>query len=900
MKETGQFRFFLIVFLIFFALSAAGSLLSLYVDGLWFRSLNYSFVFYTILRTKAALWFLFSLGFFLWGYAHVALAKRFSPRIRLLFEHETIEIPKRGGQGHFMELAFWPALLFFSFAAGESGSGAWETFLKYQHSSSFHLTDPVFGRDISFYVFSLPFYGVLLRYTFFAVLFSFAAITAYYVLSGEIFFARFRIQSTSLIKSHLSFHLVLFFSLLGILFKLVPYRLLLQRKTLLVGAGFTDVHVVLPVISVLSVLCFVCAAMSLLYMFSRSLSSMLISVFSLLALVLFWFLGVVFIPSLVQKFVVAPNELEKERPYLSHHIRFTRYAYGLEKLSEKEFFPEGEFTRKTLSRSELTLKNIRLWDHRPLLSTYRQLQEIRTYYAFYDVDVDRYHIGNEYRQVMLSAREMDTGKLPSRMWINEHLTYTHGYGAVVSPVNRISQEGLPEFFVKDIPPKGAKELFVQQPQIYFGEGADRYVVVNTKARELDYPSGDKNVFTRYEGRAGVPAGGYLRKLLLAFFFRELKILFSQDITASSRFLFYRNILVRLEKIAPFLSFDQDPYLVIASGKLFWIVDAYTATKRFPYSSFLRGELNYIRNSVKAVVDAYDGTATFYVSAPDDPLVQTYMKIFPGLFQPLSDMPPDIAAHIRYPERLFLIQAEMLRTYHMKDPGVFYNKEDLWDVPTELFGSEEVSMEAYYTILKLPGEQKEEFVLMLPFTPSKKNNLSAWLCARSDKLHYGELLLFKFPKKKLVYGPMQVEARIDQEPEISKQLSLWSQRGSQVIRGNLLVIPLENTLLYVEPVYLQAEQSQIPELKRVVVAHGNRVIMEENLERGLEQLAETALKAEKPVQGQTKEKTMPGEEDAHTKQALQEYLSAKKALREENWGAFGDHMKRLEQILKQMQ
>lgn len=828
-----------------------------------------------------------------------------------MFEHETIEIPKRGGQGHFMELAFWPALLFFSFAAGESGSGAWETFLKFRNGSSFHLTDPVFGRDISFYVFSLPFYGVLLRYTFFAVLFSFTAITAYYVLSGEIFFARFRIQSTSLIKSHLSFHLVLFFSLLGILFNLVPYRLLLQRKTLLVGAGFTDVHVVLPIISVLSVLCFVCGVMSLLYMFSRSLLPILVSVFSLLALVLFWFLGVVFIPSLVQKFIVAPNELEKERPYLSHHIRFTRYAYGLEKLSEEEFFPEGEFTRETLSRSELTLKNIRLWDHRPLLSTYRQLQEIRTYYAFYDVDVDRYRVGNEYRQVMLSAREMDTGKLPSRMWINERLTYTHGYGAVVSPVNRISQEGLPEFFVKDIPPKGVQELSVQQPQIYFGEGADRYVAVNTKARELDYPSGDKNVFTRYRGKGGVPAGGFFRKVLLALFFRELKILFSQDITPSSRFLFYRNILVRLEKIAPFLSFDPDPYLVIASGKLFWIVDAYTTTKRFPYSSFLRGELNYIRNSVKAVVDAYDGTVTLYVSAPDDPLVQTYAKIFPGLFQPMKDMPSAVAAHIRYPERLFLAQVEMLQAFHMKDPGVFYNKEDLWDVPAELFGSEEISMEAYYTILKLPGQtrktsdplrggQKEEFVLMLPFTPSKKNNLSAWLCARSDKPHYGELLLFKFPKKKLVYGPMQVEARIDQEPEISKQLSLWSQRGSQVIRGNLLVIPLESTLLYVEPIYLQAEQSQIPELKRVVVAQGNRVVMEENLERGLEQLAETALRPEKPVSGQTTEKTIPGKEEKRTKQALQEYMSAKKALREENWGAFGDHMKKMERLLRELQ
>ncbi|HSC72050.1 MAG TPA: UPF0182 family protein, partial [Candidatus Methylomirabilis sp.] len=516
--------------------------------------------------------------------------------------------------------------------------------------------------------------------------------------------------------------------------------------------------------------------------------------------------------------------------YIDFNIRYTRLAYGLDNIEEREFPAEEALTLQDLHNNDATIKNIRLWDTRPLLATYSQLQEIRTYYKFTDTDIDRYTINGEYRQVTLSARELSSRDLPSRIWINERLTYTHGYGAVVSPVNRVTREGLPEFWIKDIPPAASSDLRISRPELYFSELANDYVFAKTRAKEFDYPAGDQNVYTTYAGQGGIPVGSFWRKVLFAAHLGDVKLLLSNDVTADSRVLIYRNIRERVQRIAPFFRYDDDPYVVIsAAGRLVWLLDGYTVSEWFPYAAPTRGLGNYVRNAVKATVDAYDGTVRFYIADPTDPLIRTIARIFPGLLQPLDAMPADLRTHLRYPEGLFRVQAAMYAVYHMRDTQVFYNKEDLWSLPIRPVGGQDRPMEPYYLILRLPGEPKEEFVLLIPFTPSKKDNLAAWLAARSDPPHYGKLVVYTVPKQKLVYGPRQLEARIDQDSFISQQLSLWSQRGSQVIRGNLLVIPIERSLMYVEPLYIAAEKGQLPELKRVIVGFGDRIAMEETLE-----------------------------------------------------------------------
>jgi uncharacterized membrane protein (UPF0182 family) len=599
---------------------------------------------------------------------------------------------------------------------------------------------------------------------------------------------------------------------------------------------------------------------------------------------------------------VVPNEVEAEKPFIERNIKSTRLAYGLDKVESKDFPAEEKLTAADLKRNESTIKNIRLWEHRPLLATYAQLQEIRTYYKFVDVDNDRYMINGTYRQTMLSARELSHQHLPSRIWINEHLTYTHGYGLVFGPVNQVTPEGLPEFFVKDIPPVVTIESFkITRPEIYYGELANDYVFVKTTARELDYPAGDQNIYTSYEGRGGVPIDSFWRKLLFSAHQATLRIALSQDIVGQSRILLHRQIQERVKKIAPFITFDRDAYLVIAQGgRLFWIIDGYTISDRFPYSEPMRRRgMNYIRNSLKAVVDAYNGTVNFYLSDPEDPIILTYGKIFPELAKPLDQMPEDLRAHIRYPQDLFTIQAHVYATYHMQDPQVFYNKEDLLSIPRRTVGGTEQEMEAYYTIMRLPGETKEEFVLLLPFTPNKRDNMRAWLAARSDPPHYGKLIALDFPKAKLIYGPKQIEARIDQDAFISQQLSLWGQRGSQVIRGSLLAIPIETSLLYVQPLYLAAEKGSLPELKRVIVAFGNQIAMEETLEQSLQRIfggkpsPQPMPQPAAATQASTTEKEL-------ARQALAHFSRAQELLRQGDWAGYGDELKKVETLLREMQ
>ncbi|RPJ06613.1 MAG: UPF0182 family protein, partial [Deltaproteobacteria bacterium] len=558
------------------------------------------------------------------------------------------------------------------------------------------------------------------------------------------------------------------------------------------------------------------------------------------------------------------------------------------------FDVDTKLSAADIANNDATIKNIRLWDHAPLLKTYSQLQQIRTYYKFFDVDNDRYRVNGQYTQVMLSPRELSYADLPSKNWINERLIFTHGNGITFGPVSQVSKEGLPEFFVKDIPAVSMADIKVTRPEIYFGELSNDYVIVKTKVPEFSYPTATGNINTSYAGQGGVPLDSLLKKALFAARFKTEKILLSTDITAESRIIYNRNINERVKALAPFLRFDGDPYMVVdEKGSLKWIIDAYTFSDRLPYSQPLRGGINYLRNSVKAVVDAYDGSVSFYVSEPEDVLIKVYSRIFPGLFQPMSAMPDDLRRHVRYPHQFLQVQASMFSAYHMTDPKVFYNKENLWEIPT--LG--EKPMEPYYTIMKLPGEKVEEYILLLPFTPSKRDNLAAWLTARCDGENYGKVMAYTFPRDRLIYGPKQIDARINQDSFISQQLSLWSQRGSDVIRGSLLVIPIEKSLLYVQPLFLAADKAGLPELKRVIVSFDDKVVMEESLERALHRLfggQETPVAASK---GTPVDKTVTPATLA--KEAMSIYERAIQLQRQGDWAGYGEEVKRLGEVLQQM-
>jgi uncharacterized membrane protein (UPF0182 family) len=545
-------------------------------------------------------------------------------------------------------------------------------------------------------------------------------------------------------------------------------------------------------------------------------------------------------PGLVQKVRVDPNQLKLEQPYVGHHIAMTRVAYGLDKVTESDFNPSSELTAAMLNENSGTVKNIRQWDWQALLKVYRQLQEFKNYYRFSDMDIDRYTINGVYTQVMIAPRELYTRGLPTPNWINQHLVYTHGYGVVASPVNRVTAEGMPEYLLSNIPPTGVEELSVTRPEIYYGEMADRfnpYVIVNTNINEFDYPKGDMDVYTEYTGHGGVPLNSPLRRLAFATRYNALGFILNTDIKANSRVMMYRNINERVKRIAPFFAYDDDPYVVIDEGKLYWIIDAYTTSNRFPYAQPRRVQewgtsINYIRNSVKVVIDAYNGDVTFYLMDSLEPVAVALLTTYGLPYQTVDNMPEGLKAHLRYPEDMFEIQSYLYTDYHMVDTRVFYNRSDAWEVPSTANNS---YIEPYYVIMRLPHESQEELIMLRPYTPLGKENMTAWLAARSDGENYGKLVLYKFPKQSLTYGPAQIEARIDQDGEISQLLTLWGQKGSDVIRGNLLVIPIANSLLYVEPIFLQAEKSQMPELKLVVAVHGAQVAAGSTLDEALERL-----------------------------------------------------------------
>ena len=885
----------LLLFLLLFVALSLSQGVSFYTDWLWFKEVGFTQIFTTKLTVQLLLALLSGGFFFLLVYLNVKAAAQLHRGARFIDQENVIELPSPELVDPLLRKILLPACLLLGFFAAPQGAGRWESLLLFLNSGPFGIQDPVFGRDIGFYVFRLPILNSLHDWLSISVTLTFAATAFVYLLYRGIQYTRRGLSVSPRAKVHLLCLVACFLVIKAAGYYLDGFDILYSSRAVAFGAGYTDIYANLPALRFLAFLALVSAGLSLLQIARPGLKYLYVSL-GMLVLVHVAGLGVY--PSLLQYFRVGPNQVAAEGPFIQRTIEFTRRAYGLDKIEAKEFPAEDQLTAADLKRNDATIKNIRLWEHRPLLATYAQLQEIRTYYKFVDVDNDRYVIDGSYRQVMLSGRELSYQHLPSRIWINEHLTYTHGYGVVFGPVNQVTPEGLPEFFIKDIPPVATKAAVnVTRPEIYFGELANDYVFVKTKASELDYAAGDKNVYTDYQGKGGVSMGSFWRKLLFSARFATLRVALSNDITAQSRILYHRQIHERVSKIAPFVKFDRDAYLVIAQGgRLFWIIDGYTTSSRYPYSEPVPKLGNYIRNSVKAVVDAYNGTVDFYLSSPDDPIIQAYVRIFPDVFKPLEQMPEELRSHIRYPQDLFNVQAHMYATYHMQDPQVFYNKEDVLSIPHRSIDGRETEMEPYYTIMRLPGETKEEFVLLLPFTPNKRDNMRAWLAARSDTPNYGKLTALNFPKAKLVYGPKQIEARIDQDPVISQQLSLWNQRGSQVIRGSMLAIPIEASLLYVQPLYLAAERGSLPELKRVIVAFGNQIAMEESLEQSLQRIfggrpAEAKAAAPAPEAA--------GKEKGLARQALEHFARAQELLRQGNWAGYGDELKRIETLLKEM-
>ena len=887
----------------FVALGLLGKLIPLYTDWLWFQEVGYTQVFTTTLSLRGTLFALVALVVALFMWANLTLAARTAAPDVLWELEDQLGLPGRVVIEPLIRRFLPIVLALIAIVSGLRASASWETVLGYANATAFNVKDPVFGYDLSVFVFFLPFWRLLHGWALALTAATMILTLAVYVLQRSLVLTTRGPRMAAGARIHLLILGALLLGLKAVGFWLDQYEILFSPRGVIFGASYTDVHATLPMLKTLAVLSALAAAACVVQIGRPGLRFV---AGALGALAIVWVVGLGIYPALLQRFRVAPNELAAERPYIQANIRMTRQAYGLDRIEEQEFPADENLDARALERNELTIKNIRLWDYRPLLRTYAQLQEIRTYYKFVDVDNDRYVVNGEYRQLMLSARELSYQHLQGgRNWINEHLTFTHGYGLVVSPVNRFTPEGLPEFFVKDIPPRAGDGLpKITRPEIYYGETSNEYVLVRTRSQELDYPAGDQNVYSTYRGAGGISIGSLARRLLFAARFGEPKIILSDDLTGESRIMMYRTVNQRTQQVTPFFRFDRDPYLVVTDqGRLVWMLDGYTSTDRYPYSDPVRGIGNYVRNSVKVTVDAYDGAMAYYIADATDPIVRVYARAFPGLLKPIDEMPADLRRHVRYPEDLFAIQARKYATYHMEDPQVFYNREDLWAIPRRMIEGRDREMEPYFTVMRLPGEQREEFILLTLFNPARRDNMIGWMAARSDPAHYGRLIVYNFPKQKLVYGPRQIDARIDQDPVIAQQLSLWNQRGSTVIRGSLLAIPIDRSLIYVQPLYLAAaEQGALPELRRVIAAYGNQIAMEPTLEQSLARIfgGRVAPTAATPAPTAPARTGPPPTVDAAAAQrAWEAWTRAQDALRRGDWAAYGAEQKRVEDALRQL-
>lgn len=919
-QRSHPWRLGLLIFLVFLALAALGSLATFYTDILWFTQLGYRSLFFKRWVVSAAVFIVaFTIaaiifagnGLLAWRRSQ-DIAAGTQPRFGVWLNFVT-------RNGIIAGALLMSAL--FAFAL----SGQWNEILLFFNGQSFGLPDPIFGRDVSFYMFRLPVYrlaqGWLLMILFVALVATWFIYLAPQLgnLKRE---AIGRLIRVSAMMQHLAVLGGLLLLVWSVSYALNIYDLLYSPTGITFGAGYTDIHALLWAYRLQMATLILAGLALLLQAFRPSVRLPLIAAALWLAVTV---IAGGIVPAVMQRYSVEPNELVLEAPYIRHNIAFTRNAFGLDRIRIENFGQVDDLRPEDLLENDAVLDNIRLWDWRPLQQTYRQVQGLRPYYEFSDVDIDRYTINGRQRQVMLGGRELDKSKLPAPSWVNRNLEFTHGYGLVMNPVNEVTPDGQPRFFIKDFPPRSNVAIQVTRPEIYYGELTADTVYVSSGREEFDYPSGTENVYSHYEGRGGVALDSFFKRLAFALRQSDPNILLSNDITNTTRVQYRRQVQDRIESLTPFLVLDSDPYLVINDeGRLIWLQDAYTVSDDFPYSTPANmtvgatlsqngnavtrrrtHTLNYIRNSVKVTVDAYDGTVNYYVFDEDDPIIRTYERIFPGVFRPRSEMPADLLPHIRYPEDLFTVQARQFLTYHMTDVRVFYNKEDLWQIPTEISGDNEVYVEPYFVMLPLPGGDEQEFLLILPFSPSTKNNMIGWMAARNDPGVYGELIVYELPKQELIFGPIQVEGRIDQEPGISEQFSLWNQLGSGVVRGNLLVLPINQSFLYIEPIYLRSETSALPELKRIVTASNTSVAMAETLDRSLAILAGmSAAPGTTPnIEGVPNIPTAPIIGDQSIRELVttaNEHLAAAEAAqRQGDWARYGEELQALQTVLQQL-
>lgn len=888
----------------FFVLPAGIDFLA---DWLWFGEVGYRQVYSTEISVRAltgAATFLITVAWLTFHVRRAIAAISPAPMTFTTREGFTVALPTRDQvRPVVMMLAAVAAFLLASFVSTQ-----WMTLLTWWYQVPFGASDPVLGYDAGFYVFTLPALELLRGFLLGLVVLAVLGAAGLYFVAGQVALTPFGLRVEDRARTHLTWLAAAFFLVLTFGAWLSRVQEIVMPSGIIQGASYADAHARMPAALALTVAALVAAGLAAAAAVTGRLRLLVVAA-GVYAITMFAGQGYA---AMLQRFAVTPNEQVRETPFMEYNIAATRAAFALDQVEERELRGEATLTRANIEANRATLENVPLWDHQPLLETFGQIQEIRTYYDFVAVDNDRYQISGQNRQVMLSVRELNPASLPNRTWVNERLVFTHGHGLTLGPVNEVTREGLPVLFVRDLPPVTTVNIDISQPSIYFGELANDYVIVRTKAEEFDYPKGEDNVYSQYAGTGGIPIGSFWNKLLFAIRFRSYQILLSDDITDESRVMFERQIRRRVAKIAPFLVLDEDPYPVVSEGRIFWIQDAYTVSDRYPYSSAASG-VNYIRNSVKITIDAYQGDVTFYAADTADPIAQTIAKIFPDLMRPLAEMPADLRSHVRYPEGIFQIQASVYATYHMQNPAVFYNKEDQWEAPAVDSGGESRRMQPYYTMMKLPGERDAEFIQMLPFTPRNRDNLASWMVARSDGDNYGKLQVFQFPKQTLVFGPAQVVARINQDQVIAPQITLWNQQGSQVIQGTLMVIPIEESLIYVRPLYLRAQAGRIPELTRVIVAHQNRIVMEPTFDQAIARLfgqgdrtasvvrtAGAAAAATPPAPGTA----APTGVDAAAfermaDEARDTYQRALEAQRAGDWAKYGQEIRRLGELLERM-
>ncbi len=895
-----------ILIALFLAFLLVSSMVGVYTDWLWFGEVGFEQIFLRTMGTRVAL----GVGAFVLAfavlYANVRLAQRsMGKREFTVYGPEgarTVAFDMGSLKPLFLIGSLIASALLASYAAAH-----WDVWLMSRNAVPFGTSDPILGYDVGFYLFHLPLLHALLNFTLLTVLFAGLAVGVAHFASQNLVLVPGRgLQMSNGARQHLSALAAVLLLLLACRAWLGLSQLLISPSGIVHGASYVDVHAGIPVQWALVVVASLGAVLALWQIRTKRLWPLLAAVGGYFAVAM---AGQAYGIAL-QRLVVAPNEQVSEGPFITHSIAATRKGFALDKVEERQVSGEATLTAADIERNRATFDNVPLWNEQPLLDTFGQLQEIRTYYDFASVDNDRYIIDGEYRQIMLSAREMNSDALPSGTWINERLTFTHGYGLTLGPVNQVTPEGLPMLFIKDLPLSSSVDLKVDQPAIYFGELSNDHVFVKTGTAEFDYPKGDDNVFGSYEGQGGIAVDSMFRRLLFAIRFGSPDVLFSPNLTTGSRVLMYRRIAERVRRIAPFLTYDPDPYLAISGGRLVWVQDAYTTSTRYPYSTPSAGGINYIRNSVKVTIDAYDGTVVFHLVDTQDPVAATLAKVFPDLFRPLADMRDDLRNRMRYPQGIFALQASMFATFHMTSPDTFYNREDQWDIPSLDAQENGQPMSPYYTIMKIPGGTSPEFIQMLPYTPRQKDNLAAWMVARSDGENYGQLMVFQLPKQTVVFGPRQISARISQDEVIAPQITLWDQQGSEVIQGTLLVIPIEESLVYIRPLYLRAAGGRIPELKRVVVAYRNRIVMEESLDVALARLFPGSGSERPKVPTVAKANSSQAGTPADTanraaatsglaEEAQRHYQQAMQAQRAGNWALYGEEVQKLGEVLERL-